>query len=293
MPRTSTRSSNRPQLTVSSYDRVTSLIMALLVMVGAAVFCMLVIWLSSTMYEHVEPVPIKLENLGGGSLDGVVGESLKLDAPETEEVAEETDLLEPERMEQMKLITAAVASIVADIDNPILSENLEAHGGGSQGTGDTRGFGDGPGDGGSGPAWEMQYDESTLTAYAAQLDYFGIELAVSGGAKNQLEYASGFAGGKPKRRVGTRDEEIAKKRTYFTHRSGTVQRYDQTLLARAGINTNGRIILQYYPKSAEDQLLLLQQKFRGLDQQDILKTVFGIRRSGNASVMFVVEQVRR
>jgi len=44
-----------------------------------------------------------------------------------------------------------------------------------------------------------------------------------------------------------------------------VERYDRQLLAKAGINPEGvgRIILQYYPKAAEDQLLTAQQQYRG------------------------------
>jgi hypothetical protein len=141
----------------------------------------------------------------------------------------------------------------------------------------------------------MQYDESTLAVYSQQLDAFGIELAVVGGSKDQIEYASNFSQGQVRRRTGTRDAELQALRTYFTHRSGTVQRYDQQLLTRAGINWQGtgRIILQYYPKAAEDQLLVLQQQFRGLPQEAILKTVFGVRRKGSGFEFYVVDQVRR
>ena len=161
-----------------------------------------------------------------------------------------------------------------------------------------RGFGYGPGPGGGGgPEWEMRYDESTLTAYAQQLDFFGIELAVVGGSKDQIEYARGFSQGAPTRRTGTRNEEQSAKRrrTYFTHTSGQVQKYDQQLLKKAGINAEGfgLIILQYYPTPQEDKLIEAQRKFRGLDQASIKKTVFGIRRQGNGFEFYVVDQISR
>jgi hypothetical protein len=139
----------------------------------------------------------------------------------------------------------------------------------------------------------MQYDESTLALYVQQLDFFGIELAVIGGERDRIEYASGFTQAKPTVRIGRRDEEINAGRTYFTHRSGTVQEYDQQLLARAGINTAGKLILQYYPDGVTKQLLALEQQYRALEPARIYKTVFGIRRSGNQFSFAVVDQVRR
>src|SRR5262249_30732221 len=106
-----------------------------------------------------------------------------------------------------------------------------------------------------------------------------------------------FGQGTPARRTGTRDQEqsIKPRRTYFSHTSGTVEKYDRQLLAKAGINTQGfgLIILQYYPKAAEDELLIAQQQYRGLDQPAIKKTVFGIRRQGSGFQFFVIDQERR
>jgi hypothetical protein len=139
----------------------------------------------------------------------------------------------------------------------------------------------------------MQYDESTLAVYCQQLDFFGIELAVVGGDRDRVDYACGFTRAMPTRRTGTPSDEAKIHRTYFTHRSGTVEKYDQQLLAGAGINTTGKIILQYYPKAAVDQLLVLEHQYRKLDQLQILKTVFGVRHRRNAFEFYVVDQVRR
>jgi hypothetical protein len=194
----------------------------------------------------------------------------------------------------MAMVVDAVAKKMVDLDQPALTEDLESGGtGGSAGNSRNRGLGNGEGTGGGGPSWEMQYDESTLAAYSQQLDFFGIELAVIGGDRDRIDYASGFTRATPIRRSGTRDEEMKNRRTYFTHRSGTVQKYDQQLLARAGINPAKKIILQYYPKRAEDQLLILQQQYRKLNQEQILKTIFGVRRRGNGFEFYVVDQVRR
>ncbi len=285
------------QLRESNADRASSMIMAMLVLVGGLVVVLLFIWFSMAIQRPKITVPVKLDPGPGGDPSGVRGEVLHVDGPEREEISKETDVVEPEVQEIMAMVTDAMAKQIADPDNPIFTQDLDSGGpeGGHKGNSNRPGFGYGGGPGGGGPVWEMRYDESTLAIYRQQLDHFKIELAVVGGSKDRIEYARGFAGGQPSRRSGTRDQELQTRRTYFTHRSGTVQRYDQQLLTGAQLNWQGpgKILLQYYPKEAEDQLLVLQQQYRGLEQEAILKTVFGIRSKGSGFEFFVVDQVRR
>jgi hypothetical protein len=284
-----------PQLKTTSYDRASSWVISLLIMVGGLVIALLAIWLSRKLYDVPVTVQVRLAPGGGGVPDGVPGDVLHVDGPQRQEIGEETDLIEPKVQEVMAMVVDAVARKVADLDNPIFTESDAGSGGGNPGNSRKRGYGFGGGPGGGGPVWEMQYDERTLAVYAQQLDFFGIELAAVGGDKDRIEYASGFTAGSPTRRSGTRDEEMKRDplRTYFTHRSGTVQKYDQQLLAKAGINTTRKIILQYYTEAQEQVLLRLQQQFRGLEQEQIAKTVFAVRPRGNGFEFYVVDQVRR
>lgn len=286
------------QLRETGADRASSFILAMLVLVGGLVVALLFIWFSMAIQRPQITVPVKLDPGPGGDPAGVRGEVLHVEGPEREEISKETDVVEPEVQEIMAMVTDALAKQIADPDNPIFTQDLDSGGpeGGHKGNSNRPGFGYGGGPGGGGPVWEMRYDESTLAVYSQQLDFFKIELAVVGGSKDRIEYARGFSGGgQPTVRSGTRDQELQLRRTYFTHRSGTVQRYDQQLLSRAGINWQGpgKILLQYYPKEAEDKLLILQQQYRGLDQEAILKTVFGVRRQGAGFDFYVVDQVRR
>jgi hypothetical protein len=270
----------------------------MLILAGGLVLALLFIWFSMAISRPpAVVVPVKLDPGPGGDPLGKPGDVLHVEGPERDEISKETDVVEPELQETMAMVTDALAKQVADIDNPLYSEDLDTGGpgGGNQGNSSKAGFGRDGGPGGGGPTWEMRYDESTLAAYSLQLDAFGVELAVVGGSKDQIEYASGFSQGQPRRRVGTRDQEARLRRTYFTHRSGTVQKYDQQLLTRAGINWQapGKIILQYYTKAAEDQLLIVQERHQGLKQEVILKTVFGVRGRGNGFEFFIVDQVRR
>ncbi len=292
------KSASASQLRESAADRVSSFIMAMLVLVGGLVVALLFIWFSLAIQRPPALTPpIKLDPGPGGDPAGVRGEVLHVEGPEREEISKESDAVEPELPQVMAMVTDALAKQIADPDDPIFTQDIDSGGpgGGHKGNSNRPGFGYGGGPGGGGPTWEMQYDESTLAIYTQQLDSFKIELAVVGGSKDQIEYASGFAQGQASRRGGTRDQELQARRTYFTHRSGTVQKYDQQLLTRAGVNWQGpgKVLLQYYPKPAEDQLLILQEQYRGLKQEAISKTVFGVRHKGNDFEFYVVDQIRR
>jgi hypothetical protein len=285
------------ELRESNADRASGFILAMLILVGGLVVALLFIWFSMAIQRPPVISPaVRLDPGPGGDPLGVRGETLHVEGPEREEISKETDAVEPEVQEVMAMVTDALAKQVADVDNPLFTDDLDSGpAGGHKGNSRKRGFGFGGGPGGGGAVWEMQYDESTLAIYSQQLDFFKIELAVVGGSKDRIEYASNFGQGQARRRSGTRDEELKTRRTYFTHRSGTVQRYDQQLLTRSGISWQGpgKIILQYYPPEAEQQLLALQQQFRNLEQEVIAKTVFGVRRKGSGFEFYVVDQVRR
>lgn len=291
------RDSAATQLRESAFERVSSGIVTLLVAVGGLVAVLLVIWFSRVVYRSAAMAPpAKLGSGVGGDPLGVPGEVLHVEGPERDVIAKETDAIAPEIKETMEMVTSALAKQVADLDNPLFTKEPDGGPvGGHKGSSDRPSHGPPVGIGGGSPLWEMRYDETSLAIYAQQLDALGIELAVVGGSKNQLEYASSFSRGPIRRRTGSRDQEVKSRRTYFTHRSGTVQRYDQLLLSQAGINWQGqgRLILQYYSQEAEQQLLIVQERFRGLKQEQIQKTVFGIRKKGAGFEFFVVDQQKR
>src|SRR5690606_17773147 len=112
-----------------------------------------------------------------------------------------------------------------------------------------------------------------------QLDHFKIELAALGGGKTTVDYASKLSSPNPVRRSGKSEDE---KRLYMTWRTGELIEADRQLLARAGVDTVGRVILQFYPPEAEAILADLEQKQAGdRDLREIKRTVFGVRGSAN------------
>ena len=137
----------------------------------------------------------------------------------------------------------------------------------------------------------IKYTSESTEAYARQLDAFGIELGAVGGGGQSVDYAASFSAGGPKRRSGPATDE---KRLYMTWRNGALQEADLELLGRAGVPTQGRIIMQFYPKEIEDQLALLERdRSGGRDVKEILKTVFTVRPKGGKYAFEVTDQFYR
>ncbi|MBX9791813.1 MAG: hypothetical protein K2Y37_23060 [Pirellulales bacterium] len=277
-------------LGVSAFENVTSLVLALLILVAGGVVVLFALWLGNRMFTSVEAVPVVLADVGGGREDGVVGESMQLDAPDAEEIIRETDLAPPQAPTALALVTEALAAHEAELDDPQLADTLE---GGAQGklTGDGRqvAYGHGPGEPGvpRWKRWEVYFaDGSTLEEYARQLDYFKIELGVTAPG-NQVEYAAGLSQPTPARRTGPRDAE---KRLWMAWRQGSLKAADAELMRRAGIDVGGRVILQFYPPELENRLVQLEGAFAGRTQGQIRKTRFGIKSEGQTYTFYVIEQ---
>ncbi len=124
--------------------------------------------------------------------------------------------------------------------------------------------------------WVLKFQAESLDDYAAQLDFFGIELACIGSGVPTIDYAHTFAGaGGPVRRSGKSADES---RLYFLWRDqNPLATYERRLLQRAGIATQGRLPLKLIPDSLRSQLAELEREHaRQRDRQmdTIQKTVF-------------------
>ncbi|HEV7222470.1 MAG TPA: hypothetical protein VGN42_07200 [Pirellulales bacterium] len=268
-----------------------SMLLALLIIIGVVVFCLFMAWLGShVLFPPLKSVPVRLEQVGGGMESGVVGESMQLDSPTPQDVAQESDLDEPEFQDTLKTVLD-VALRTADLDTPAdTDEDTSKKGGGQQtGTGKVPGYGSGPGKPGVPPhlRWQIHFDAGgTLEAYARQLDFFEIELGVPDG--NQVVYAKNLSKPKPDTRTGPGGK--ADMRLYFSWRAGKLREADRELMQRTGTPTTGKLVLQFYSKDLEQELLQLEQAYRGVDASRIRKTVYGIRPKGKGYEFFVIDQ---
>lgn len=274
------------KLDVSAQDRASSMLVAMLVILGFVVLIMFAIWLSSRVKYNV-PVPVRLaEELGGGGTgDGTPGAEQQLEEVSPEEVK---DLQEVSIEQTLQAVTDAVSTQAV---------NLDAVEGGAAGlgTGEGTGTGDGrgPGPGGPGtatqlPDWEVRFNASTIELYAAQLDFFGIELGAIGGGKKTVDYASKLSQPNPVTRSAPGDAE---KRRYLLWRKGPLASADKTLLEKAKIDTAGRIILQFLPDPVERQMAQLEAEHaKEKKLNEIRRTVFGVKGSAGQFQFYVVEQ---
>lgn len=274
-----------------AYDSVASLLISLLMIVGIAVGSLFIIWLTSRLMFTQKTVPVELVEFAGRG-DHAAGFARDLEPPGPEELEEE--MYEPQVEATLEAVTDVVTTQTAALDAIATAAEATVKGGG--GMGDSRG----PGPEGEGRSdiippwerWEIRYTTSGLDPYARQLDFFKIELAAAGGAP-LVDYAFNLAKGKPDRREGKPEDE---KRMYMSWQNtgGPLAAFDRQLLGKAGIKTQRRMVLQFYPKETEMKLLRLEAEgAKGRNAKEFLKTIFGVRPAASGYEFFVIDQFFR
>jgi len=280
-------STHECELGVSAYERVASMLISLLVLIGTSVLIMFLLWLTSRVFASREPVAVQLEEIGTGDT-GLTG-GMDLDSPMADELGVETDLETPNLEQTLAAVADAVATQAALLDDPALTEEAISGKGGS--TGDGRGLGRGSGPGGTGKRrrWEVRFPPgNTIETYGRQLDFFKIEMGVLM-PDNKVIYASSFSSRSPTRREGPADQE---KRYYLTWQKGGLEQADRELLDKAGVKP-GRWILKFIPPELERQLIQLEQNRAGERANRIRTTYFGIRPKGRGYEFYVMDQTYR
>ena len=104
---------------------------------------------------------------------------------------------------------------------------------------------------------------------------------------NQVVYAYHFEKPTPDRKSGSADAE---KRYYLTWRRGSLQEADRELLTRAGISTQGKIILKFLPQKTEQILAGLESAKAGARVKDVYQTRFGVKAEGGGFAFYVIDQ---
>lgn len=152
------------------------------------------------------------------------------------------------------------------------------------------------------PPWERwkirflnRFSITGVHIYARLLDFFKIELGAVGGGSPNVDYARNLTKSKPDRRSGKPENE---KRLYMTsQRDSATAEFDRQLLARAGITTQGRMVIQFYPKEIEELLARLEMQAARpagyAHPKEILITVFGVRLKRDGYEFYVMDQYYR
>lgn len=279
MSETSRAPRSHYRLAVNSYDRTSSLLISLLVIVGVAVAGLVIVYFARKLIASQIAVPVTPVDPGGRPADAAMGLKRDLEPPGLEEVPE---LIEPKLQDTLTALTNAVTSKQSLLsDEAIDSEDQVGHG---TGFGDNRRAGFGTGAGLPQPQRELLYGFSSAREYALWLDFFKIELGVLG-RDNQVHYAYNLSKDVPDVRTG---EPTKEGRFYMNATSGPAVGWNRHLAEKAGIAGHGTIILQFYPADVEAHLLELErQKANGKPPDQICRTVFRASRQDNDFVFGV------
>lgn len=284
----------RQRLQLSTFDQVASLLISVLILLGTAVLAMVLIVMTTRKTVATPTVPVVFAEEGYGRGDHEAGTAR--DATNSPQIEELDEFFPPQMSEPIESVATVISADVASLDT--LDQQLATIGTGG-GTGTGRGDSRPPGPLGEGSSdvvprwerWQVRFASADLDSYARQLDFFKIELAAIGGGKDTVDYAAAVSQPKPLHRTGASANE---KRLYMTWRSGELVEADKALLAKAGVDTVGRVVLQLYPPETEAALAALEQKQAGTKSlKSIKRTVFGIRGRTNNYEFYVISQEYR
>jgi hypothetical protein len=299
MPKERTRTKN--QLQVSSFDRVSTWILSMLIVTCVAVGALFIIYFTRKFLVTQFAVPVTPIASGGGGTGGKGGAlgGGDLEPPNAEDAAA---VEESQMQDTLSALTSAVASRTAVLTDESIDvdETTQAKGdgrtpgsGGGRGGGAGGGIGAGFGPGHTGPAEprrEIRFEPATLLEYAQWLDYFKIELGVLG-QDNKVYYAYNLSHEKPDVRVGDPAQET---RLFMNPTDSQFAALDRQLATKAGIASKGQIILQFYPSEAQAILINLEQKQAGARKPETIRsTVFRVTHSGKDFEFSVADQTYR
>jgi hypothetical protein len=275
----------RLRLRTSAYDQASSALVALLVLLGASVACVVLIYFARTLVINQVAIAVhavEMDN-AGRSPEAAPGFQRDLEPPGIEETPE---LMEPQLQETLAAVVSATSQKSALISSDSVDSQAEV--GRGAGAGDSREVGDGrEGASSREPAREMRFEPKNLAEYAELLDFFGMELAVLG-RDNKVHYASGLSQATPSIRTGEPKED---RRLYFNSAGGPLAGLDRQLADLAGIADEGSYILVYLSAATEQVLLDLELKAAGgRPVAKIMRTAFRAKRAAQGFAFSVEEQ---
>ena len=272
-------------LRVSAFDRVAGMILALLVLVGFAVIVLVLLWLADRALAGNEQPPVGLLLETPASDLPALGTANELVDPGVNEFA---DLETPQLADSLAAVTTSVTMQQATLEELFGDSSLT-------GTGEGAGNRNALGPGGSGtstrrvPLRSLTLRTTSLTRYARMLDGLGIEIGVLGGGFDGITYVSRLSDDKPVVRSGTGEQE---NRFYFSQGSALVE-LDRQLLAKAGVESQNRVIVYFVPADAERHIMTAEREFAQRTPEEILQTNFGVRAAGDGYEFYVTGQQPR
>lgn len=292
---TAERTASAAALRVSAYDRVASLLVSLLMLIGCVVIFLFIAWLSTRVYRIEKAVPVTIEEVAGGGYENGIGtDGMQIDSPTESEIAGDSDIVETKPSDSLTALvdSAVVPTIELDqLDEKLDRQEKWAGHGRSEGIGNqgpAKGTGGGWGGGANrAQRWEIRMPEgNSVETYAKQLDTFQIELGILA-ENSEITYLSNLSAKVPTKRNGKRKDE---KRRQLVWTRGDLVQADIELFKRAGIDVGSRTIIKFVPAATDSQLAKLEVGYKGRAVKDIRRTRFGIKPGGRAFEFYVIDQ---
>ena len=291
---TSTDAAISPVLKETRYDLTTAGMIAGFLGLSGLVFWLLVVWFTNRPPDLDSTVPVELFEIPGGSEDGSPDETLRIDSPA--DVTDDPSMAEFESEEtEVQEMIDNVLELAETANNQAQEQFMTdvrnaGKPGSATGTG-KRALGSGPGEGGMPreQRWFISFSEGgTLDEYAAQLQFFGIELGALM-PDGRLVLLSNLTAKSPTKKVITDGEQ--EKRMYMVWQGGSLKSGDIKLFEKVGENVSGSIIFHFYPRNTEEMLARLEQTAAKRPVKKIRRTYFVVRKTRDGFTFAVTRQI--
>lgn len=281
-----------PVMSETKYDITTSAQIAIAVGLALITGVLIAIWLSNLLPE-VTNEPMVLASSTGGFEDGDPDETLDVESPE--DPTDDPSLSNDQNMTELEQITDQIVTLsenASQLTQP--NEYTDASAGGNPGSASGTGgkpFGVGGGAKGGErreQRWLVKFaDKGNLKSYAAQLDFFNIEIGAIY-KDGRIFYLSNMSKGNSVResRLSADDPRL-----FMSWKGGDRVKADIELLQNAKIpNPEDAMIVHFYAPQTEQMLARLEKSYGGKEPGEIRRTFFQIRKAGSGYEFFVSSQ---
>ncbi len=256
----------------SRFEKVSSFYLTLILFLGVIVSALFLLWTLNrwASQEEIRHSPPTRTAWVQGTENGLTN---GFDEPSRDEYPA---LQEPTLDATLVAVTDAATQTAASFE-------------GAMGLGDSQNLGRGARRGGPDPGsengvdviprfnrWQLNFSAADLSTYAAQLDFFGIELGVVGGGIQGVDIVNELSTQPKSRRVVDTSDE---KRLYFMWKTPSpLMKHESVLLEAAGVELTDRHMIRFIPERLEQQLADAELEFAVIagheSETEIARTVF-------------------
>ncbi len=287
------------QMQLSPFERVSAVLWSMTMIFSVLAVFSVLMWLQLARHKaeaaaQVEYIPIP-ELLGPGE----PGDPRPLgvgDDAEDPGIIEFYEIETPQLADAVEAVTDAPSRLRGMLGEFDGTEELMGKG---RGLGSRTGGGGGGG-GGSAERWSIEYESENIGKYVDQLVAFGVEIGFVSKVTPRVEVLIDLQTS-PSIRTTTKEQE---RRIYFIHSNSVLKSWDLRLASNAGVNPEGKIMVQFYPPETTARMLQLEAAeaiTRGIDPdpakiqqqmlQKIQRTTFRVREAGNSFEYYVADMI--